>query len=262
MAIEENVIMKATRTLIAVGALVVAMLACNLPSSQKPAQQPGPAATDTPALVVLESSNTPAFTETPSLTPTITLTPTPSVPEVNVTSATNCRTGPGTEYDLLYTLQPGQVAQIIGKDTPDHYWIITFPGGTTCWLWGQYAVVSGNIAALPESPVPPTPTPSIPANPSGLKVHRTCTLIPMQLKYRIDVELSWQDNATNELGYYVYRNGDLLATLGANETGFSDTTYQGTAVGPGVVPGIEYAVQAFNDAGKSKRIDKTISCIG
>jgi hypothetical protein len=33
-------------------------------------------------------------------------------------------------------------------------------------------------------------------------------------------------------------------------------------VGPGVEPGIEYAVQAFNDAGKSKKISKTVSCIG
>ncbi len=253
--------MKAKRTLIAVNALLVAILACNLPSTQHPAQQPGIAGTDTPAMIALEASDTPAVTDTPSLTPTITLTPTPSVPEVTVTSATNCRTGPGTEYDLLYTLQPGQVAQIIGKDSPDNYWIINFPGGIACWLWGQYAVVSGNIAALPEYPPPPTPTPSLPAAPSGLKIHRDCTLIPMQLKYRIDVQLSWQDNATNELGYYVFRNGNLLATLGANETSYSDTAAQGTAVGPGT-PGIEYAVQAFNDAGKSKKIQKTISCIG
>ncbi len=253
--------MKATRTWIAVNALIVAILACNLPSSQNPAQPPGPAATDTPAMIVLEASNTPAFTETPSLTPTITLTPTPSVPEVNVTTATNCRTGPGTEYDLLYTLQPGQVAQIIGKDTADKYWIINFPGGVPCWLWGQYAVVSGNVAALNEFAVPPTPTPTIPANPSGLKLHKDCTLQPAQLRYRVDVELSWEDNATNEQGYYIFRDGDLLATLDANETGYSDTTYQGTAVGPGT-PGIEYAVQAFNDAGKSKKINKSVSCIG
>jgi hypothetical protein len=182
------------------------------------------------------------------------------VPEVNVTTATNCRTGPGVEYDLLYTLQPGQVATVIGKDTADDYWIINYPGGI-CWLWGKYATVSGNVAALPEYPVPPTPTPTIPANPSGLKIQKDCTLQPAQLRYRMDVDLSWQDNATNELGYYIYRNGDLLATLGANETSFSDTAFQGTAVGPGE-PGIEYAVQAFNDAGKSKKINKTVSCIG
>lgn len=252
--------MRAKRTLIAVNALLVAILACNLPAAQNPAQPPAAASTDTPAGVVLESSATPAATETPSLTPTITLTPTPSVPEVTVTSATNCRTGPGTEYDLLYTLQPGQVAQIIGKYTPLNYWVINFPGGTMCWLWGQYAVVSGNIAALAEYPVPATPTPTMPAAPSGLKIQKECTL--QALKVRVDVELSWQDNATNELGYYVYRNGDLLATLGANETSFSDTTSQATAIGPGIDPSITYAVQAFNDAGKSKKISKTVSCIG
>ncbi len=251
--------MKAKRTLIAVNALIIAILACNLPTSQNPVQPPGPAGSDTPEMVVLEASDTPAFTETPSLTPTITLTPTPSVPEVNVTSATNCRTGPGIEYDLLYTLQPGQVAQIIGKYTPLNYWVINYPGGI-CWLWGQYAVVSGNVAALAEYPAPPTPTPSMPAAPSNLKIQRTCTV--EALRVRVDVDLSWRDNATNELGYYVYRNGDLLATLGPNETSYSDRTYQATAIGPGVETGIEYAVQSFNDAGKSKKINKTISCIG
>lgn len=252
--------MKANRTLIALNALLAAVLACNLPSSQRPVQAP----TDQ-ADVAIEASDTPAFTatpqftETPSLTPTITLTPTPTIPQVSVTSATNCRTGPGIEYDLLFTLQPGQTVEIIGKDSPDNYWIINMPSGGSCWLWGKYAVVSGNLAVLREYAPPPTPTPSLPANPSGLKIHYDCTLNGPALQYDVHVELTWTDNATNEQGYYIYRNDDRIATLDANETGFEDDTIMGTAI-TDPKPQIGYSVQAFNDAGKSKKINKSFSC--
>ncbi len=269
--------MKATRALIALNVLLAAALACNMPGGQSPAQGPDLAGTITAqAMIILQSNgtpvpadaaiftDTPAITDTPSATPTITLTPTPSVPEVNVTSATNCRTGPGTEYDLLYTLQPGQVAQIIGKDSADNYWIINYPGGTMCWLWGQYAVVSGNIAALAEYPVPPTPTLSLPANPSNLKVQVSCSLKhngTLLIYNEVNVNLSWHDNATNEEGYYVFRNGDLLATLGANESSFSDsTTLPALVVQGNPAPSITYAVQAFNGAGKSNKVSKTVDC--
>ncbi len=255
--------MKAKRPLIVLNVLVAAILACNLPSSQRPAQPPGQQSSPTPADVALEASDTPGpvLTETPSLTPTITLTPTPSVPQVTVSSATNCRTGPGVIYDLIYTMQPGQTAEVIGKDTPDAYWIIKMPNGGNCWLWGQYATVTGNIAALQEWIVPPTPTPSVPANPSGLKLKKDCTIPdPMSFKYSVQVELTWVDNATNETGYWVFRDDTKIATLGADETSFSDTTYQNIVPPPGSAVPITYSVQAFNDVAKSKKISKDISC--
>lgn len=259
--------MKAKRTLIALNLLLAAILACNLPAGQSPAQVPDLAATITAlSNVSLDVSDTPAappaaaFTETPSLTPTITLTPTPTIPQVTVSSATNCRTGPSMAYDLLYTMQPGQSAEVIGKDTADNYWIIKMPNGGICWLWGQYASVSGNIAALPEYAIPPTPTPSLPANPSGFKVQKQCTIVPMQFHYLVHVELSWQDNATNETGYYVFRNDTKIATLGANETSFGDDAVQNIVPPPGSAQPITWSIQAFNDAGKSKKVSKTITC--
>lgn len=253
--------MKAKRTLIALNVLLVAVLTCNLPTSQNLVQQSGPTSPATPQEdVALKATDTPTFTETPSLTPTVTLTSTPKDPEVIVTAATNCRTGPGVVYDLLYTMQPGQVAKLIGKYTPMNYWIINMPSGGICWLWGQYAIVSGNVAGLPEYPQPPTPTPGLPANPSGLKVGFECTLNGPLLRYDVHADLSWQDNATNEEGYYVYRNDELLATLGTDETSYSDDTIMGTAIVIGPKPQITYSVQAFNATGKSKKISKSISC--
>jgi hypothetical protein len=44
----------------------------------------------------------------------------------------------------------GQVAKVIAKNTTTGYWIIEIPGqnGKTCWLWGQYATVTGDTATL------------------------------------------------------------------------------------------------------------------
>ncbi len=261
--------MSAKRTWLALNALLVAVLACNLPAGQGPAQPPDLAGTITAqAMILMQSSNTPAststppFTEVPSLTPTPSLSPTPTVPQVSVTGATNCRTGPSTVYDLLDTMQPGQSADIVGKDTADNYWIIKMANGGTCWLWGQYAVVSGNTAGVPEVPPPPTPTPSIPANPTGLQITFQCTLSNNPfLHNEVHVEINWEDNANNEEGYYVFRNGALLDTLGANATSFTDDTTMVAVILPGnPKPQITYGIQAFNSSGKSKKISKSISC--
>lgn len=95
------------------------------------------------------------------VTPTITSTVPPSVPMVSVSVDTNCRTGPGVVYDRLTGLFVGETAEVIGKYTAvtPNYWIIR-KGTTTCWLWGQYATVTGNTANLPEMVPPPSPTPT------------------------------------------------------------------------------------------------------
>ncbi len=96
--------------------------------------------------------------------PTLTVTPTatetatpPSQPAtLSVSVATNCYAGPGSSYAYVITLSPGVIAALEGQDPADNYWIIEVPGapGSVCWLWGQYASVSGNTAFLY---LPPTP---------------------------------------------------------------------------------------------------------
>jgi hypothetical protein len=105
-------------------------------------------------------------TETPIDLPTATLafTATPSVPMVQVSVDTNCRTGPGIIYDWVSVLQVGQEAEVIARNADGNYWVIQKPGGAgTCWLWGNYATVQGPTASLPVWDAPPTPTP-LPTN--------------------------------------------------------------------------------------------------
>lgn len=124
-----------------------------------------------PSLVpVLPVTDTPVFTTTPeppTVTPTITLTftpvftSTPLVPLISVSVATNCRVGPGRAYDRVGALLVGEFAEVAGRSSTGEYWYIRNPNSSNgyCWLWGQYATVSGNFAALPVFTPPPTPTP-------------------------------------------------------------------------------------------------------
>jgi len=108
----------------------------------------------------------PALTVTPGATlsplPPIIFTPTLSVPQISVSVDTNCRVGPSKVYDRVGYLLVGQVSEIYGRNPAGDYWIIRNLNQHTayCWLWGEYATVSGNIAALPVFTPPPTPTPA------------------------------------------------------------------------------------------------------
>lgn len=112
-----------------------------------------------------------------SATQTATLPPTstPVPPTLTVNTDTNCRAGPGATYGIVITLHPGTIANVIGKDTLDNYWIIDAPNYpvTTCWISGQYTTVSGDTNGLFEPPTPVVTTPYTLSEPRGLRV--SCT---------------------------------------------------------------------------------------
>lgn len=112
----------------------------------------------TPAATATET-----LTPTPAETATSTATPTPSVPTAIVNQATNCRSGPGTVYDLLYAASAGMELTITGRTSLSDYVLVENPSqpGTSCWLWTRYVNVQGDLSSLPVSTPPPTPTPSL-----------------------------------------------------------------------------------------------------
>lgn len=117
-------------------------------------------ATPTPTVTL----RVPTVTEIvlPTATPSLTSTPVPTlpgVPYVRVSVPTNCRVGPGTVYDRVGGLLLGEVAQVVGRHATRDYWVIENPNRSgTCWLWGEYATVTGDTSALPVLVPPPTPT--------------------------------------------------------------------------------------------------------
>lgn len=159
--------------LASVAVLALALQACSFPSVSTP--DPNLINTmvaQTFSAIQIQSAvpaaATPTFTpEIPTFTPTATLSPTPiftstpSVPLISVSVATNCRVGPGRIYDRVGALLVGETTQVYGRDLLGNYWYVANPDvpGGFCWLWGEYATLTGNVQALPVFTPPPTPTP-------------------------------------------------------------------------------------------------------
>ncbi|HCB00751.1 MAG TPA: hypothetical protein DEP19_00060, partial [Anaerolineae bacterium] len=110
--------------------LIIVLSACNLPSGETATEEvevSDLALTVTAQALLLQNSPTPEFTATPQFTGTPELTATPSIPQVSVSTNTNCRTGPGVVYDLIGGLNVGQTAEVVGKNSSTGYWIIKLP---------------------------------------------------------------------------------------------------------------------------------------
>jgi hypothetical protein len=107
----------------------------------------------------------PTLTETAAATAEVTPLPefTLSGPSAQVSVDTNCRSGPGIAYTLLGGLMVGEEATVAGKDPSGSYWYIENPdqAGKYCWIWGKYAMTSGNASLVPVYTPGPTSSPEV-----------------------------------------------------------------------------------------------------
>jgi len=85
---------------------------------------------------------------------------------VSVSTNMNCRSGPGSNFDLVYLMKAGESADILGTNASGQYWVIDSPNGE-CWLWNADAVTSGDTSGLTAYTSPPTPTPVPPPDWNG-----------------------------------------------------------------------------------------------
>ena len=205
-------------------------LACNLPVMAKqagPPQEPGRIETSIAGTMAARDQGespdagdqgaagaddgptetfTPEVSDTPTLTPTITETPTPEVAMVYASSNTNCRTGPGTSFAWLFTLQQGEEAEAVARGPAGEYWYIKQPDfpTTICALWGKYATPSGPYEALPVWTPIPTPTQGLNYTVAYHSNIGNCGTI-WTLQYRIDnvggfTLESWRTMSTDHTG--------------------------------------------------------------
>ncbi len=260
---------------LAASSLVLSILACSAPA--RPAQnQPNYVATITAQAALIGQPTGQATATTAASTsqaPTdIPTTPTSSAATAQVTNNTNCRSGPGANYALVTTLSAGQTVTIVGQDTADNYWIVDNPNASgTCWLWGQYATVSGDLGTLSQVSAPPPPTPKatktpkpvvLPAAPTDILVlvDKGCTATKNNLggyNIKYSVQLSWADPDLNATGFRVYQGSTLLTTM---EAGPNEYQGSGTVVGNSDPTNINFGIQAFNKSGSSARVDVTGKC--
>jgi hypothetical protein len=204
------------------------------------------------------STAEPTFTPTITLTPTPVFTNTPTVPQISVSVATNCRVGPGKVYDRVGALLVGQVSEVVGRNQVGNYWYISNPNraGGFCWLWGEYATVTGNLAALPVYTPPPTPTP-MPSFYAEYDRLDNCTGWWVEIELINDGGLTFEsvavtvrDTATNVV---VSQYADTFTDL--DSCSYSSTT---EAVKPGTSPNLSSPQFGYDPRGHELAVTVTL----
>ena len=151
---------------------ILALIAVTLSSCVAPAATPQVEPTTGPDLALTitaqaellqaltQAALVPTNTPEPTFTPVPISTATPSKVTITVSADTNCRSGPGLDYDIVGALTIGQLAEVVAKSSAAIYWVIDNPLGTgACWLWGEHATITGDATSLQEVAAPPTITP-------------------------------------------------------------------------------------------------------
>jgi len=263
--------------------------ACNLPSNESISEinvTSTQTITETPTLT-LTPDNTVTMTTTQKASD--------CKPTVTTTVDANVRNGPGLVYLVLGVIPMGGEANIEGKNSVGDWWYIEFAGGGGGhgWIAGSVTTAScipDTLAIIAASPAPvvavqsnPTKaketnsnntnsnqdnsSPVIsspnfkltPANPTNIGISRQC--MPQlggtsQGAFTQTNQISWNDNADNETGFKIYKDGTLIATTGENVQNYTDSFTVISAIT--VYSPYNYSVAATNPFGDSKTIAATV----
>ena len=208
---------------------------------------------DTPTIEQGLIPTTPSATSTATpASPTATITPTYSVPMLTVREQTNCRTGPGQDYEIIFTYLAGKKLEIVGRYDPGNFWLVKSaesPTGT-CWLWGEYTDVTGSYWVVSSVTPPATATKRPPQAPSIQKYDYFCNSPANEMT----VAINWTDKTDDETGYRVYRDKVVIAELPANSTTFVETTQ--LLAGQSA----EYQIEVYNATGSAGSSLIKITC--
>ena len=216
--------MRTKRSLIILSLFLGAVLACNLPTGQNTAQ-PNLSGTNTGQALTLQTQTSSPGNDTPT--------------ETLAVISTTPKTGGQSEYP-----SPAPPATQSAK-TPQ--------------------ASPAPVAGTPSKPITILPLPIVrlpPSAPTNLSASRTCTSTKINYGLTIawveGVKLAWKDNATNEIGYHIYRNGALAFTIAANSTDYHITLHYNTPLFVGLITPTSpapdaFGVEAYNSFGASAR---------
>ncbi|HLO14792.1 MAG TPA: hypothetical protein VK206_08185 [Anaerolineales bacterium] len=209
-----------SRTLLATLALVLAMLACNLPSNAP--------VTETPTVAIFTPSPTLALFNTPTLlpsnTPPATATSTPTVPIAFPKDvAVNCRLGPGVGWIVLSGLNVGTSSQIAGKSGDGGWWYIVDPFNSArkCWVATTVTNTAGNLTGIPivEAPKAEVTKVTVTVDPTTITV-AGCTgpILPIKIAGTIET-----NGPTTVTWHFETQQGGALATQTTELDAFGST---------------------------------------
>jgi hypothetical protein len=168
------------------------------------------------------------------------------VPRLNVNL--NFRTGPGTEYDLVKTLDAGLEIQITGyaDRTDGRWWQVTW-GGQFGWVKESYTTQLGDCSTIRPAVVPasPTPVPTTPAPPTQAGATSTPTLPDLSLSMlegARDIQLSTTGTAQATYIIRIVNSGGQAAGQFNVGVLLPNGTIQDLGIVAGLTPGQEIQI--------------------
>lgn len=181
---------------------------------------------------------TETVTTTPAFTPTPTETPTP-VPEVSINfNADSYEISEGECTTLRWKVENAGTVLLNGSGVSPENAREVCPSESTAYQLSATSATGEQSAQLTiEVQAPPQP----PEPPQDVKIEdRVCN------SSEYSVTVTWNDVAGNEDGYRVYRDGEVVTTLGSGTENYQDEP-------PGSGP-YTYAVEAYNSSGASQQV--------
>jgi hypothetical protein len=164
------------------------------------------------------------------------------------TNGAKCRSGPGPNFQEIAAYNSGTTVDLIARDTAGGYWLVKDPStGSSCWVQVQDSSPGGSFELLPEI-TPQAVSASAPGRPSRGNWNYSCDNTSLTML------LGWNPPTGTVNGYRVYRFGTLLTDLPGTTTSYQETipfTY-GSAM--------NYAVEAYNDAGAGPQVAWDFNC--
>ena len=150
---------------------------------------------------------TATLTAAPLDSPTVTNTPEPMLTPteagvwLTLNENTNCRSGPGSMYELLGTISAGERVQAAARNPYDDYYYVRYQTAYSeyCWLWSRYSTLSGEINILPVYTPQPTPTP---------QVTPTATTAPVD--FTVSYLNTQSDSGMYVIQFFVKNTGGLI----------------------------------------------------
>ena len=240
--------------------LLLSVLACNIPPDEQVAP---PNNVQTAAALTIQAILTPTRTPTvrqtiltntptPTSVSTGTITPTYSIPMLTVREQTNCRKGPGQDYEVVFTYLPNKKLEILGRYDPGNFWLVKSIESPTgqCWLWGEYVDVTGSYWVVPSVTPPATVTKAPPAAPSVQNWRFDCSTATGEMT----VTILWTDRAVDESGYRILRDEEAVAQLPANSTQYTETILLSSG------ESATYYIEVYNSAGSVRSTPIKLTC--
>jgi len=254
-----------SRGLLSTLALVLAMLACNLPSNVAATETP---TVITPSPTLFLPTQTPTQTSVPLPTNTSPppATSTPTVPTVSPKEvAVNCRLGPGTAWIVVSALNIGQTSQIVGKNSDGTWWYIVdpFSSSRNCWVSVSVTNAGGNLSNIPivQTPKASVTKVTIDVSPEMISMTGTaCTTGPVP---QIEIEGTIETNGPTSVQWrFETQQGGAMVTQTTDFDAFGTKTFTAAFTPPLPITAGTYWVRLIvtspNDAQSEAKY--TITC--